>query len=757
MATHGQQSQFDGESLDLRHMPSLFEHAPVAIWEEDWSGAKPLIEQLRKADHADVEAYLLANPTLTRQIAAAAKILDFNQAAVDMYGAPTRADFIAFVGQHLYTTGEYGAFCKTVAELCRGEVSFTVYAWEVTCDQRDIYISDTVYLPDAYQDGWQRVIHVTEDITAARQAENALRASEEKYRSLFDLAPISIWEEDWSQCKPDIDALATSYPDEVERYLVEHPELVHKLERQIRIIDFNQSTLNMYRANSRDELWNATRADFSAEDRFARNCHRFAALVRGENRVVTQGWEFDLQGNSLYVRDTVIIPPDNSGDWSRVVRTQEDITENQRLAERIAYQVSHDALTGLVNRLEFEQRLKRLLDSAQRKLATHAFCYIDLDEFKLVNDSGGHMAGDELLRVLSQYLSERVRKRDTLARLGGDEFGLLMENCSLDHAQRIADNLRQAIVDFQFAWKKVRFNISASIGLVEIHADSIDTTSVMSAADAACYAAKYQGRNRVYVYHIDDTEVARHRGEMRWANLIEKAILEQRFELVRQPIVSLKNDDLGNFYELLLRMRDDDGSLIPTGIFLPAAERFNLATKLDQWVLQRALEWLADQPNQCAELFACSINLSGQSLTNDDLLPSLKERLLKTGVAPEKLCFEVTETAAISNIVKAAKVISGLRSLGCLIALDDFGTGLSSFSYLKNLDVDFLKIDGSFVRNLVRDPIDLAMVKSINDIGHVMGKATVAEYVEDELTLQRLKSIGIDYAQGSFFGEPELI
>lgn len=436
----------------------------------------------------------------------------------------------------------------------------------------------------------------------------------------------------------------------------------------------------------------------------------------------------------------------------------EDITRAHNLSQQLSYQASHDALTGLVNRREFEKRLRRVLETVHANDSSHALCYLDLDQFKVINDNCGHVAGDELLRQLASLLQERIRKRDTLARLGGDEFGILMEHCSIQQATCVANTLRELIQDFRFSWGRKNYNVGASFGLVPITKASKDLAEVLSAADSACYTAKDQGRNRIYIYQHDDAELIRWRGQIRWVSPINRALEEGRLQLHFQPIVPITHRiDEREHYELLIRMEDETGRSVPPGTFLPAAERYNLATKLDRWVIGSALQWLHCHPQHLQRLSLCFINLSGKSLGDHGLLKFVRRQFDETNVPSHKICFEVTETAAIANLSRATYFIRELKQRGCRFALDDFGSGLSSFAYLKNLPVDFLKIDGLFVKDIVDDLIDLAMVRSINDIGHVMGKQTIAEFVENEDILAVLRRIGVDYAQGYGIARPRAL
>ena len=462
-------------------------------------------------------------------------------------------------------------------------------------------------------------------------------------------------------------------------------------------------------------------------------------------------------GSQLWVRTTARTVKDDQGR-AVVLMVCEDITAAHRLSEKLSYQASHDPLTSLFNRREFERRLERALQEARIDQVEHALCYLDLDQFKVINDTCGHIAGDALLRQLGGVLQARLRKADTLARLGGDEFGVLIKYCAPEDAVKVAESLRRLITEFRFIWEDKSFNIGVSIGLVPIDEHSESITSALAAADSACYAAKDQGRNRIHLYHEKDADLARRRGEMQWVSRIHKALEEDRFRLSYQPIVPVGNGNgngAGEHYEILIRMVDEDDRMVSPGAFLPAAERYNLISQLDHWVLETAFAWLVDHPQHLENLHMCSINLSGHSLGDQEFLEFATRQLEETGIPPEKICFEITETMAIVNLSKATQFMQALKGLGCRFALDDFGSGLSSFAYLKNLPVDFLKIDGVFVKDIVDDPIDMAVVSSINEIGHVMGKQTIAEFVEDEAILAKLREIGIDYAQGYGIGRPQ--
>jgi diguanylate cyclase (GGDEF)-like protein len=434
--------------------------------------------------------------------------------------------------------------------------------------------------------------------------------------------------------------------------------------------------------------------------------------------------------------------------------TLTDITEAHELSRQLSYEASHDALTGLINRREFESRLQSALDTAHSSNAVHALCYLDLDQFKIINDSCGHVAGDELLRQLGQTLQERVRSNDTLARLGGDEFGLLLHNCSLEDATAVASGLLKSIEQHQFVWGNSTFSVGASIGVVPVTGVFRRITQLLQAADAACYAAKDQGRNRIHIYREDDSIVAQRHGEMQWVARVKRALEENRFFLEAQAIVPVVSTGGLRNYELLLRMRDESGRIVPPGAFLPSVERYNLSQRIDRWVITHALQWLASNRPRSERIARLFVNLSGDSVGDPQLLEFIRSLLRETHVSPHKIGFEITETAAIGNLTRANQLISGLRALGCAFSLDDFGSGVSSFAYLKALSVDFLKIDGLFVGNITSDPVDLEMVRSITDIGHVMGKKVVAESVESLAVLEKLRDIGVDYAQGFAVGMP---
>jgi diguanylate cyclase (GGDEF)-like protein/PAS domain S-box-containing protein len=432
-----------------------------------------------------------------------------------------------------------------------------------------------------------------------------------------------------------------------------------------------------------------------------------------------------------------------------------DLTEARRLEERISFQATHDELTGLFNRSEFERRINQLLEESILD-EEHAVLILDLDQFRVVNDTGGHGAGDMLLQQIARMIHSKTHTGDVLARLGSDEFGLLLEGCSLKKAEAVGRELLKVIRINRLEWEGQRFNVTASVGVVPVGKHSHSVSDVMSAANTACNVAKEQGRNRIHLFRHDDVELGRRQGEMRWIGRIHDAFESGRFSLYYQPLQPLfaEADERPWHYEILLRMRDEDGKFVPPPTFLSAAERYSLMPTIDRWVVRSTLSWLAGAPEHLEQLSLCSINLSGHSVTDENFLAFLRDQFRLYPVPADRICFEITETAAVSHLGKAARFIEVLKESGCRFALDDFGSGMSSFGYLKNLPVDFLKIDGSFVRDIVDNEINLAMVRSINDIGHVMGKLTIAEFVEDKATLEKLRLLGVDYAQGYGIGRP---
>lgn len=456
------------------------------------------------------------------------------------------------------------------------------------------------------------------------------------------------------------------------------------------------------------------------------------------------------------VIDYSVAPIHNDqGDVYGIVLTFRDVTEQRNIARKLAYQASHDPLTGLLNREAFENRLTKIL-AAARDDNVHALLYLDLDQFKVVNDTCGHIAGDELLRQVTALLQNQLRTRDTLARLGGDEFGIILEHCSKKDAIKIAQTLREAIQDYRFHWQDKSFTIGASIGLYAINRSGENLTNVLSAADSACYAAKEMGRNRVHVYQSNDDLLQKRSGEMLWLPRIQKAIIENRLCLFLQPIIATDQDKeaIDKHGEILLRLRDEEGRLILPGAFLPPAERYDQMLLIDRWVLERAIAFIKNELQHNTRIIY-AINLSAQALGNEDFLDFAVNQIKTHINHPASLCFEITENVALADPKHVKQFIVTLKGLGCLFSLDDFGSGFSSFSYLKEIPIDFLKIDGRLIKDMTSDPIDLIMVQSIQNIGHVMGLKTIAEWVEDEGTLKLLRDMNVDYVQGFWLARPQ--
>jgi diguanylate cyclase (GGDEF)-like protein/PAS domain S-box-containing protein len=464
-------------------------------------------------------------------------------------------------------------------------------------------------------------------------------------------------------------------------------------------------------------------------------------------------------GTEVAIGDSTAPIRDRNGVTSGVVMVFHDVTEKRRVSRKLSHEATHDALTSLVNRKEFERRLTRALaDTAAAAVGEHALCYLDLDRFKLVNDSCGHEAGDELLSQIAVLLGGHMRKHDTLARLGGDEFAALLENCPLDQAEEIAETVRRAMEEFRYVRGGQTFSLGISIGVVPITPTSGRTAAVLRAADAACYSAKEAGGNRVVVDRPEAIAVAPLQTETRRVNRLAQALDEGRFHLYAQPIVPLLPEPATRpRCEILLRLPDERGNLQPAASFLPQAERYNLMPAIDRWVIRRTIEvlggWHRNHPE--GQLPLCSINLSAASLDDESLVPRVREQLSQHRLPPEALCFEIAESAALAKFAQTVRLISEIRSAGCGVALDDFGNGVHSFPYLKALAVDFLKISGHYVRGVVDDPVYSTIVAAVNQVGRLMGIATVAEEVDSEPVLNQLRNLGIGYAQGYALAVPQ--
>lgn len=463
-----------------------------------------------------------------------------------------------------------------------------------------------------------------------------------------------------------------------------------------------------------------------------------------------------LQGETFAVELSAAAMRDRSDDIVGAVIAFQDVSRARQLAQQLSYQASHDGLTGLLNRREFERSVEGLISLTETTGSAHALLYLDLDQFKIVNDTCGHGAGDALLRQLAGQLRADVRKDDILARLGGDEFGIALVDCGIEDATRMADLLRKHVQDYRFSWQSQVFSVGVSIGIVAITSGVWDVNEALSAADLSCYAAKNQGRGRIHIYSPSDADLRRRHGDRQWANIITDALKNDRFSLYKQVIRVIKGSDtLGERFEILLRMKGLDGTLIGPDQFFPAAERYGLMLQIDRWVIQATFKALSCDPELSSPKRMVSINLSGASLGDECMRAFIHATACRYDISLKEICFEIAETSAISNWAHACTLISDLASVGCQFSLDDFGTGMSSFGYLKNLPIRFLKIDGQVVQNIRSDPVDRSIVEAISRMAHSLNIQTVAEWVENERTLDILTDIGVDFAQGIHIGPPE--
>ena len=551
----------------------------------------------------------------------------------------------------------------------------------------------------------------------------ALKASEQRYRELFQNVTAGVFQ-------TTVDG----------KFMAANPALVRMLgydsEDDLLAVDVAR---DVYADPDHRDQW--VRA--MAEHGEVRNAELVLRRKDGTRLVVLE--------NSRAVRDS-------DGKVLFCEGTLTDITAAHALSEQLSHDASHDPLTGLKNRRDFETRLQHALEMCHATGATHAMCFMDLDRFKVVNDTCGHVAGDELLRQLGQLLRGHVRTADVVARLGGDEFALLLHNCGPSDALQVANSVLKAVAGFQFVWGQQAFSLGVSIGVVILNSHFRRIAQVMNAADTACYAAKDGGRKRVVVFQEDLADAARLRSEGDWVARARRALVEDRLFLEAQPIRALAPRATEPLhYELLVRMRDDAGRAVPPGAFLPTVERYNLSVRYDRWVIAAALQWMQRNREAMGRVSRFFINLSRDSVVDAETASYVRAAVSEAGVDPRRLGFEVTEKVAIAHLTQANHLFGDLRRLGCTVSLDDFGSGVSSFAYLKALCADYLKIDGMFVGNISQDKVDYAMVRSIKDIGHVMGKKVIAESVETDAVLEKLREIGVDYAQGFGVGEPRAI
>lgn len=502
---------------------------------------------------------------------------------------------------------------------------------------------------------------------------------------------------------------------------------------------------------------NATQVLFQEADRDLVLEHLRACLTL-PNKV--NSWEARMlkkDGTSIWVRAMARGANDDQGCPIVYVVCQ-DVTSEREISSQITYKATHDSLTGLVNRAEFEHRLARVIDTARTTDTDHALCYLDLDQFKVVNDACGHLAGDELLRQIAGVLREHTRKRDTVGRLGGDEFAVLLEHCSLRTAMRVAEKMRRAIVKHRFVWDDKVFGVGASIGLVPITAATESVTEAIRASDSACYMAKQQGRNRINVFKSGDMAESSRQVDGGWVDRIRNALANNGMMLFMQRVTTLKDarSDCVDC-EVLLRMSDGHGGIILPSAFLPAAERHDLSAQIDIWVIKELFEWFANHQRCVEVLRCCSVNVSGQAIRSQEYRDAVIGNL-KRGLFPaQKLCFEITEATAVANFSHVIEFVKAISGYGCKFALDDFGSGVSSFAHLRSLPVDLVKFDGAFVRDIATDSIDCAVLRSINQLTQLVGRKTIAKSVETTTVLAKLREIGVDCAQGNVLGQPAVL
>ena len=563
------------------------------------------------------------------------------------------------------------------------------------------------------------------DITWRKEAEELLFAEKERFLVTLEAIDDAVITVDTNECVTYVNPKATEMTGWKSIEAVGRP--------------FSQ-VVKLFNAETRDSPENMLRSAIEENTSF-----RLPASLLLAHR----------DGYVIQVKKFVSPMRNHKHDVIGAVVALHDITDAKKMEQSLTYQATHDSLTGLINRTEFESRLKHSIERSRTDKIIHALLYLDLDNFKIINDTCGHFAGDQLLRQITKILEEKLRRGDILARLGGDEFGAILEGCPLDRAIIIAREICKVIQDYIFIWEAHSFNVGASIGLVPINEDCSNVDQLLSLADSCCYAAKDLGRNRVHVYQEDDADVMKKKGEMQWVSKINKALQDQRFVLYFQTIEPVTSEEEGIHFEILIRMKDEHGNLIPPGDFLPAAEHYDIIKILDHWVIRNTFAWLNKHPEVTRKVKLCSINLSGNSIGDEHFMHHLTEHFRKCQFPAEKICFEVTETAAIQNLSIASLFVDTIKELGCSFSLDDFGSGMSSFGYLKQLNIDYLKIDGLFVKDIVIDPVDKAMVKSINEVGQMMGLKTIAEYVESSDIMDVLREIGVDFAQGYGVSRPQ--
>jgi len=555
------------------------------------------------------------------------------------------------------------------------------------------------------------------DISERKAAEYKLMEAESRYRDLVETAHDMVWSMDM------------------------HGHWTY----------LNDATRRIY-GYEPEEMLGRDFIEFQAAESYERDIAAFARVLDGHELLTYETIHLDKEGNHRYICFNAKPLFDGKGKVIRITGTARDVTEQKIFERELTYQAQHDSLTGLYNRNYFQTELQRLISRVARSGAECALLYLDLDQFKYVNDTLGHAAGDRLLLECTNLLKANIREGDLLARFGGDEFTVLLYNVDKAATERVAENLRKLFESYRFMDSGKTFNVTCSIGITLVNSETSSVDEVMSQADLACNISKTQGRNCVHMYKPSDYEKSGMAEDIGWATRVRDAIDKDRFKLAYQPIMSLSNEHVMD-YEVLLRMCTDNGDHIMPSGFMPSAERFGLVNQVDRWTVRQAIQNLA-QHHADGNQIRFAINLSGHAFDDRELLPMINSLLRDTRLDPSSLTFEITETAAIADMQAAMRFIGELKDIGCQFALDDFGSGFCSFTYLKHLPVDKLKIDGSFVQSLAHTNVDQAMVKSMNQIAHALGKQTIAEFVENQATLDILKTFGVDYAQGNYLGRP---
>lgn len=636
-------------------------------------------------------------------------IITFNPAAERLFGY--RATEI--IGQ------PFSRLCKNIN--LQQLASENITEREIDCvDTSGKAITISLRISEMRQSNIRMFTCLVADISERKTAEGKLRAAEARYRDLVETAHDLVWCVDQQGCWT---------------YL-------------------NNAVQTIY-GYSPDDMLGRHVTEFSDPAYLERDTHAFTRVLEGNELVQYETVHLDANGKRHHLSFNATCQASVDGHEVRIQGTAHDITEQKAYEKQLAYQAEHDSLTSLFNRHYFQEELERLVARIARSGANAALFYIDLDQFKYVNDTLGHAAGDQLLLEVTDLLRSNIRDGDLLARFGGDEFTLLLYNIERSDVKHSAEKLRLLMENYHFFSANNNFNVTCSIGvaIIDNHANSAE--EVLAQADLACNLAKTRGRNRAYIYNPEDKDKLGMAEDMGWAARVREVLDNDRFQLVYQPIVGI-NNGVTESYEVLLRMPFDDGQIILPGGFMPAAERFGLIHSIDRWTVARSIRTLAKLRND-GNPVRFAINLSGRAFEDHTLLPLIRAAIEETGIEPSSITFEITETAAIANLNAASRFIEALRNIGCRFALDDFGTGFCSFTYLKHLPVDLLKIDGSFVQGLAHAPVDQAMVLSMNQVAHALGKQTIAESVENEETLLLLKDIGVDYAQGHFLGRPSSI